>query len=155
MSEQPGASVPTAAHGPAMNLRQPATTERKQENTHFNRESNSLARSLACEESTVSQVLLPQYTKLANPGPLGVLSFAITTLTLGLYECGAGKSRAKSSYLRFCSFYGQYGSIYRWSNGFSNWKHLWYHRTLLLWRILAQLCDVPASLPWHRGSIPE
>lgn len=38
----------------------------------------------------VSQVLQPQYMKLANPGPLGLLSFAITTFVLGLYECGAG-----------------------------------------------------------------
>lgn len=38
----------------------------------------------------VSQVLQPQYTKLANPGPLGLLAFAITTFVVGLYECGAG-----------------------------------------------------------------
>ena len=38
----------------------------------------------------VSQVPQPQYMKLANPGPLGLLSFAITTFALGLYECGAG-----------------------------------------------------------------
>lgn len=38
----------------------------------------------------VSQVLQPQYMKLANPGPLGLLSFALTTFALGLYECGAG-----------------------------------------------------------------
>lgn len=39
---------------------------------------------------TVSQVPLPPFTKLANPGPLGLLSFALTTFVLGLYECGAG-----------------------------------------------------------------
>lgn len=39
---------------------------------------------------TVSQVPMPPYTKLANPGPLGLLSFALTTFALGLYECGAG-----------------------------------------------------------------
>lgn len=38
----------------------------------------------------VSQVLQPQYMKLANPGPLGLLAFAITTFVVGLYECGAG-----------------------------------------------------------------
>lgn len=38
---------------------------------------------------TVSQVALPQY-RLANPGPLGLLSFAMTTFVLGLYQCGAG-----------------------------------------------------------------
>ncbi|OGM47458.1 GPR1/FUN34/yaaH family protein [Aspergillus bombycis] len=39
---------------------------------------------------TVSQVPLPPYQKLANPGPLGLLAFALTTFVLGLYECGAG-----------------------------------------------------------------
>lgn len=38
----------------------------------------------------VSQVPTPQYMKLGNPGPLGLLSFALTTFALGLYECGAG-----------------------------------------------------------------
>lgn len=40
--------------------------------------------------STVSQVANPEYMKLANPGPLGLLAFAITTFVVGLYECGAG-----------------------------------------------------------------
>lgn len=39
---------------------------------------------------TVSQVLNPPYMKLGNPGPLGLLGFALTTFALGLYECGAG-----------------------------------------------------------------
>ncbi|KAL1850035.1 hypothetical protein Plec18167_008264 [Paecilomyces lecythidis] len=39
---------------------------------------------------TVSQVLAPPYMKLGNPGPLGLLGFAVTTFVLGLYECGAG-----------------------------------------------------------------
>jgi hypothetical protein len=39
---------------------------------------------------TVSQVPTPPFMKLANPGPLGLLGFAITTFILGLYECGAG-----------------------------------------------------------------
>jgi succinate-acetate transporter protein len=38
----------------------------------------------------VSQVLHPEYEKLANPGPLGLIAFAITTFVVGLYECGAG-----------------------------------------------------------------
>ena len=45
----------------------------------------------------VSQVPLPPYMKLANPGPLGLLSFAITTFVLGLYECGAGYIRSLST----------------------------------------------------------
>ncbi|KAJ5626102.1 hypothetical protein N7510_002411 [Penicillium lagena] len=39
---------------------------------------------------TVSQVARPEFMKLANPGPLGLLAFAITTFVVGLYECGAG-----------------------------------------------------------------
>lgn len=39
---------------------------------------------------TVSQVPIPPFTKLGNPGPLGLLSFALTTFALGLYQCGAG-----------------------------------------------------------------
>lgn len=39
---------------------------------------------------TVSQVLHPEFQKLANPGPLGLLAFAITTFVVGLFECGAG-----------------------------------------------------------------
>ena len=38
----------------------------------------------------VSQVPIPPYTKLANPGPLGLIGFALTTFVLGLYQCGAG-----------------------------------------------------------------
>lgn len=39
---------------------------------------------------TVSQVPNPPFQKLANPGPLGLFGFAITTFVLGLYQCGAG-----------------------------------------------------------------
>jgi hypothetical protein len=38
---------------------------------------------------TVSQVSHPLVGR-ANPGPLGLLGFAITTFVLGLYEGGAG-----------------------------------------------------------------
>lgn len=37
-------------------------------------------------QATVSQV----YGKIANPGPLGLISFALTTFVLGLFQCGAG-----------------------------------------------------------------
>ena len=30
------------------------------------------------------------HMRRANPAPLGMLGFAITTLILGLYKCGAG-----------------------------------------------------------------
>jgi len=39
---------------------------------------------------TVSQVPHPEFMKLANPGPLGLIGFALTTFVLGLYQCGAG-----------------------------------------------------------------
>ncbi|KAK7423209.1 hypothetical protein QQZ08_009206 [Neonectria magnoliae] len=41
-------------------------------------------------QSTVSHVLDPPYYRIANPGPLGLISFALTTFVLGLYQCGAG-----------------------------------------------------------------
>ncbi|KND89319.1 hypothetical protein TOPH_06048 [Tolypocladium ophioglossoides CBS 100239] len=40
-------------------------------------------------QSMVSQVYDPQFFKVANPGPLGLISFASTTFVLGLYQCGA------------------------------------------------------------------
>ncbi|RFU24418.1 hypothetical protein B7463_g11919, partial [Scytalidium lignicola] len=40
--------------------------------------------------TTVSQVPFPPFGKLANPGPLGLIGFALTTFVLGLYQCGAG-----------------------------------------------------------------
>jgi len=41
-------------------------------------------------QSTVSQVKNPDFFKVANPGPLGLISFALTTFVLGLFNCGAG-----------------------------------------------------------------
>ncbi|CAM1504070.1 Fc.00g016610.m01.CDS01 [Cosmosporella sp. VM-42] len=41
-------------------------------------------------QSMVSQVYNPPFYKVANPGPLGLMSFALTTFVLGLYNCGAG-----------------------------------------------------------------
>lgn len=41
-------------------------------------------------QSMVSQVYDPPFYKVANPGPLGLISFALTTFVLGLYQCGAG-----------------------------------------------------------------
>jgi len=38
----------------------------------------------------VSQVPNAPFQKLANPGPLGLIGFALTTFVLGLYQCGAG-----------------------------------------------------------------
>lgn len=40
--------------------------------------------------STVSQVYDPSFFKIANPGPLGLISFALTTFVLGFYQCGVG-----------------------------------------------------------------
>lgn len=41
-------------------------------------------------QSTVSQVYKPEFFKIANPGPLGLIAFALTTLALGFYQCGVG-----------------------------------------------------------------
>ncbi|PHH85851.1 hypothetical protein CDD83_11089 [Cordyceps sp. RAO-2017] len=41
-------------------------------------------------QSTVSHVRDAHLFKLANPGPLGLFGFALTTFVVGLYECGAG-----------------------------------------------------------------
>lgn len=41
-------------------------------------------------QGTISQVYNPDFFKVANPGPLGLISFAITTFCLGLYQCGVG-----------------------------------------------------------------
>lgn len=38
----------------------------------------------------VSQVFHPEFNKIGNPGPLGLLSFSVTAMMLGLYHCGAG-----------------------------------------------------------------
>lgn len=43
----------------------------------------------------ISQVMQPEFQKLANPGPLGLYSFAITSFMLGLYNCGAGLPDSK------------------------------------------------------------
>lgn len=41
-------------------------------------------------QSMVSHVYNPPFYKVANPGPLGLFSFALTTFCLGLYNCGVG-----------------------------------------------------------------
>jgi len=41
-------------------------------------------------QGTISQVYNPNFFKVANPGPLGLISFALTTFCLGLYQCGVG-----------------------------------------------------------------
>lgn len=64
--------------------------ERKQEMGGLNHEGGQPANEPPRQGRTVSHVPLPQYMKLANPGPLGLLAFALTTFALGLYECGAG-----------------------------------------------------------------
>jgi len=78
-------------------LRQPQPSgvvplELKEERDHINGQgasSNGTGRA-GPQTFTVSQVPVPPFEKLANPGPLGLLGFAVTTFVLGLYECGAG-----------------------------------------------------------------
>ena len=41
-------------------------------------------------QATISQVYDPRVGKIANPGPLGLISFGITTFVLGFYQCGVG-----------------------------------------------------------------
>ncbi|EHK43913.1 uncharacterized protein TrAtP1_008361 [Trichoderma atroviride] len=41
-------------------------------------------------QAMVSQVYQPTLGKIGNPGPLGLIGFALTTFVLGLYQCGAG-----------------------------------------------------------------
>lgn len=65
----------------------PATSEADQLN---GRHGEKVPQAEAPRQQTVSQVPIPPYEKLANPGPLGLIGFAITTFVLGLYECGAG-----------------------------------------------------------------
>lgn len=46
-------------------------------------------------QATVSQVYSP-VSKPGNPGPLGLISFALTTFCLGFYQCGVGLPGANS-----------------------------------------------------------
>jgi hypothetical protein len=41
-------------------------------------------------QAMISQVYQPTLGKIGNPGPLGLIGFALTTFVLGLYQCGAG-----------------------------------------------------------------
>ncbi|KAF3893993.1 putative FUN34 - transmembrane protein involved in ammonia production [Trichophyton interdigitale] len=40
--------------------------------------------------SNGSHVALPSFSKLANPAPLGLFGFSVTSIVVGLYNCGAG-----------------------------------------------------------------
>ncbi|KAI1829301.1 hypothetical protein DTO027I6_9812 [Penicillium roqueforti] len=81
MAEQSGSSVAQQSSAPGWNLSDEGKRHDVESNGQYNR---------AAHQATVSQVAQPQFMKLANPGPLGLLSFAITTFVVGLYECGAG-----------------------------------------------------------------
>lgn len=50
-------------------------------------------------QATISQVYDPSFFKIANPGPLGLISFALTTFVLGLYQCGTGFASPIPSHL--------------------------------------------------------
>lgn len=51
---------------------------------------SAAAAAAAYNKLFVSQVPAPPFLRLANPGPLGLIGFALTTFALGLYQCGAG-----------------------------------------------------------------
>lgn len=40
-------------------------------------------------QSMVSQVYNPRIGKIGNPGPLGLIAFALTTFVLGIFQAGA------------------------------------------------------------------
>ncbi len=133
----------------------------------------------------VSQVPIPPYTKLANPGPLGLIGFALTTFVLGLYQCGAGwvaskhlstqlgisldllistaiqitkfQSRghcwARPSSVRACHLHGWLRTVRRWHHGIPGGQYIWHNRTLLLRRLLAQLCHVLDPIPQYQGCL--
>ncbi|KAL6893224.1 GPR1/FUN34/yaaH family domain-containing protein [Trichoderma longibrachiatum] len=52
--------------------------------------SNTMDPRAGPHQAMVSQVYQPTLGKIGNPGPLGLLGFALTTFCLGLYQCGAG-----------------------------------------------------------------
>jgi len=93
---------------------------------------------------TVSQVPFPPFGKLANPGPLGLLGFAVTTFVLGLYECGAGLPGSNpegdvgpdQAVFGLAIFMGGFAQFVA-GIGIPRRKHLWYDSSLLLRRLLA------------------
>lgn len=62
----------------------------KEQGVHLDRVTKNPGTSSARQGTMMFQVLQPQFTKMTNPGPLGILSFAIITFTIGLYECRSG-----------------------------------------------------------------
>lgn len=91
MVENQGSSFEERPHWPDGEYHTPGPVEGKERHLPANGAGHhDHTAAVAREGAMVSQVLQPQYTKLANPGPLGLLSFAITTFVVGLYECGAG-----------------------------------------------------------------
>src|SRR3569833_199823 len=52
--------------------------------------------------ATESQEANPEFMKLANPGPLGLIGFALTTFVLGLYQCGAGEGLSLKTKIDSC-----------------------------------------------------
>lgn len=84
------ANVPEASHAAGT---QPAQNTADQAGPHVVSPEGACkgcGRPVGQRIQTVSQVPFPDREKLGNPGPLGLLSFAITTFVLGLYQCGAG-----------------------------------------------------------------
>jgi len=96
MAENPGSSAPPNVTPPSTNIPQGPDSQVPPELKEQNRgqqlygPANLHPTQSSRHGALVSQVPAPQYMKLANPGPLGLLSFALTTFALGLYECGAG-----------------------------------------------------------------
>lgn len=81
-------STPSASHGASI----PTHYTDKENNMHHHCGHHHVPRTHIQKphQSMVSQVYDPPFYRVANPGPLGLISFALTTFVLGLYQCGAG-----------------------------------------------------------------
>lgn len=186
MADNPGPSSPPNIPSPSTNIppgpdsQIPAELKEQNRGQQAYGPANLHPTQSSRHGALVSQVPAPQYMKLANPGPLGLLSFALTTFALGLYECGAGyvflpvhslslvgavlieqtpafqssrKRRSQPSNLRSRSLLWRYSPVNCRNPRIPRRKHLRFNSPLLLRRLLAQLRHVPPALPRHRSRL--
>ncbi|CEJ61060.1 hypothetical protein PMG11_09605 [Penicillium brasilianum] len=83
-------SEPQSSSANAQGAPETATWDPAGEKTENGTNGTTPASTRRPHQATVSQVSAPVFTQLGNPGPLGLLAFAITTFVVGLLECGAG-----------------------------------------------------------------
>ena len=77
-------------------------------------------------------------TKLANPAPLGLLGFGITTVLLNLVN--AGVFPLDTVILAMGIAYGGISTGYRWHNGVQKRQHIWHSRIPVLRLVLVESC---------------